>query len=85
MLSEQRKKIADPQTDTHAHSQEAHFQGSENLIKGDLTLLGGCVCVHQEECERAREFARGSTNAGMIEKERNGESTRRGKPGRGAA
>lgn len=28
------------------------------------------ACMRVEECERAREFARGSTNGGMIEKER---------------
>lgn len=28
------------------------------------------TCARVEECETAREFARGSTNGGMIEKER---------------
>lgn len=34
------------------------------------------ACARVEECERAREFARGSTNGGVIEKEREREMER---------
>lgn len=38
-------------------------------------------CARVEECERAREFAKSSTNGGMIEKEREREMEREAKEG----
>lgn len=45
------------------------------------------VCARVEECGRAREFAKSSTNGGMIvkERERDGERSQRGKSGPGTA
>lgn len=62
MLSEQRKKAGRARPTclhTHIHiqtfSRGTFPRSCENLIKGDLTLLGGCVCERVCECGRVWE------------------------------
>lgn len=60
MLSEQRKEGWWCNTNVHAHththihtfSRGTFPRSYENLIKGDLTLLGGCVCENVCACGR---------------------------------